>query len=298
MLRETERKAMADIPFVDTHVHFYDLKDETLYYSWLQRDWVHPILGNIDPLKALRYDADCYIAETRFANVTKAVHVQAALGIEDPVRETEWLEKMADRTGFPQAIIAYSDLARPNVEAELERHAAYPRVRGIRDFGHGDYLVDPAWERGFALLEKFGMLLDLDCTWENMKKARNLADRHPGIPVVLEHAGFPRARTEEYFRNWRSGLTELARAGNALCKISGLGMCDPRWSVESIRPWVSSCIEIFGVERCFFGTNWPVDRLYSSYDPVVNAYAEIIGGFSQGEKEALFFRNAERTYRI
>jgi predicted TIM-barrel fold metal-dependent hydrolase len=289
---------MADIPLVDTHVHFYDLKNENLRYSWLERDWAHPVFGDFDPLKALRYDADCYIAETRFAHVTKVVHVQAALGIEDPVKETEWLEKMAGRTGFPHAIVAHSDLSDPNAESELERHAAFPRVRGIRDFGQGDYLLDPSWQRGFALLEKFGMILDLDCCWEDMGKAREVADLRPGVPVVLDHAGFPTARTDEYFRNWQAGLRALAKAENAVCKISGLGMCDPQWTAESIRPWVMGCIEAFGVQRCFFGTNWPVDRLFSSYDPIVDAYATIISGFSQDEQEALFFRNAERLYRI
>ena len=72
---------MAELPFVDTHVHYWDLKDENLHYPWLQPDWVHPVLGDIDGLKVLKYMAPQYVAETRFQNVTKAVHVQAALGI-------------------------------------------------------------------------------------------------------------------------------------------------------------------------------------------------------------------------
>lgn len=289
---------MRELAFVDTHVHFYDLKREELHYSWLQREAVHPVIGNIDSIKALLYDADSYIAETRFANVSKAVHIQAARGIRDPVKETEWLEQMGKRTGFPHAIIGYSDLRSPAVEAELERHSAFSRIRGIRDLGEGDYLVDPDWQRGFSLLEKFGMLFDLDCVWQDMDKAHALATRFPGISIVLEHAGFPRSRTEEYFRNWRGGICKLARAENVYCKISGLGMCDPKWTVESIRPWVMHCIEAFGPGRSFFGSNWPVDRLFSSYDPLVDAYATIIGDFSSGEREALFSRNAERVYQI
>ena len=75
-------------------------------------------------------------------------------------------------------------------------------------------------------------------------------------------------------------------------------MCDPTWTVDSFRPWVMTCIETFGVERSFFGTNWPVDRLYSSYPDVLDAYAQIISGFSRAEQEALFFANAERIFRI
>jgi predicted TIM-barrel fold metal-dependent hydrolase len=290
---------VSDLPFVDTHVHYYNLMDKDLLYSWLQPDVLHPVLGNIDAIKAQRYEADNYIAETRFSNVIKCVHVQAALGIKDPVKETEWLEAMAKQTGFPHGIVAHSDLKEPNAGDELERHiAASARVRGVRDFGQGDYLVDTAWRRGCAALASHGLLLGLDCVWENMAKAKDLAAHVPDLKIVVDHAGFPRSRTDEYFKQWSSAMSDLAEAENVYCKISGLGMCDPKWTIDSIRPWVLHCIDAFRVERCVLGTNWPVDRLFSSYDPVVNAYAEIIKGFSPSDQEALFFRNAEKLYRI
>ena len=77
---------MSRLPFVDTHVHYWDLKDPDLKYLWLEREWVHPVLGDIDGLKVLKYMADQYIAETRLGNVTKCVHVQAAIGIDEPGR--------------------------------------------------------------------------------------------------------------------------------------------------------------------------------------------------------------------
>lgn len=290
---------MADLAFIDTHVHFYDLRKKDFVYSWLQPEFVHPIIGDINAIKTLVYDATAFRAETRFANVAKIVHVQAALGAADPVGETAWLEEMAQATGWPNGIVAHSDLKAEGVEAELERHlAASPRLRGIRDFGEGDYLSDAAWQRGYGLLARHNLLCDLDCVWQDMGKARDVARLHPEVPLVLEHAGFPRSRDDQYFRNWRAGLQTLAEAESASCKISGLGMCDPQWTADSFRPWVLACIEAFGVERCFFATNWPVDRLYSSYDAVVAAYDEITAEFSPDEREALFFRNAERIYRI
>ena len=131
-----------------------------------------------------------------------------------------------------------------------------------------------------------------------MSKARDVARLHPEVPLVLEHAGFPRSRDGDYFKNWRAGLETLAEADSASCKISGLGMGDPHWTVDSLRPWVLACVDAFGAERCFFATNWPVDRLFSSYDAVVAAYYEITAQFSPDEREGLFFRNAERVYRI
>jgi len=76
---------VAEIPLVDTHFHLHDMKRPELRYSWLEPDSIHGFLGNIDAIKAQHYWIEDYIAEIRFANVPKAVHVQAALGIPDPV---------------------------------------------------------------------------------------------------------------------------------------------------------------------------------------------------------------------
>ena len=289
---------MARLPFVDTHVHYWDLKDPSLKYVWLERDWVHPVLGDIDGLKVLKYMAEQFIAETRFQNVSKCVHVQAAIGIADPVEETRWLQEQADRTGFPHGIVAHCDLASPNAAETLERHMAYPNIRGIRDFGQGDYLADPVWQKGYGLLAQNDLVFCLDVLPENLGQARELAEAYPDVVLCIDHAGFPRARDSEYFEMWKRGMQEAAGAPNVVCKVSGLGMCDNAWTVDSLRPWVLACIDAFGTDRTFLGTNWPVDRLYSSYSDVLDAYERIIGDLSGPEQEALFSQNAERVFRI
>jgi predicted TIM-barrel fold metal-dependent hydrolase len=289
---------VAELPFVDTHVHFYDLQDPNLFYDWLQPGKKHPILGDIEAIQAQRYWADDFIAETRFANVSKAIHVQAALGSRDVVEETKWLQAFADRTGVPQGIVAEVHLAEPDAEATIERHMAYPNMRGVRDFGPGDYLMNEEWQRGFSFLERHDLVACLDSSPETYAKIRALAERFPNIVISVDHAGFPRQRDTEYFAFWKRELTTAAGAPNVVIKISGLGMRDPAWTVDSWRPWVETCIEAFGVPRSFFGTNWPVDRLFSSYPDVINAYAKLIRGFSDDEQEALFSKNAERIFRI
>ena len=101
-----------------------------------------------------------------------------------------------------------------------------------------------------------------------------------------------------HLAHWQQELTSLAEAPNVVVKVSALGMGDPRWTLESMRPLVLGCIEAFGVERTIFGTNWPVDRLFSSYPDVVDAYATIIDGFTPSEQTAMFSGNAERYFRI
>ena len=290
---------MAELAFVDTHVHFWDLRHPKLHYSWLAPAAVHPVMGNIDEIKLPLYGAEEFLAETAGANVSQIVHVQAALGIEDPVEETIWLAQAADRTGVPGAIVAHVDLKSPDVEREIVRHQdASPLIRGVRDFAEGDYLTDPDFHRGYAALGRHGLVCDLDCVAQDMAKARDLANKHPETTMILDHAGFPRERTPEYFAFWKRGMSTLAQAESAWCKISGLGMCDNNWTVDSIRPWFEYCLEAFGVNRCVLGTNWPVDKMFSPYEAVLDAYAEIIADLSHDERVALFSANAERVFHL
>ena len=138
----------------------------------------------------------------------------------------------------------------------------------------------------------------LDSGPERYASVKALASAFPDTLISLDHAGLPLSRDEEYLALWRREITSLAEAPNIIVKVSALGMGDPRWDVDSMRPLVMHCIESFGVERTVFGTNWPVDRLFSSYPDVIDAYAEIIFGFSPAEQAAMFRGNAERYFRI
>lgn len=285
--------------FVDTHVHFYDMQHPELVYAHWAPDVDHPTLGKqMRKLGERNFLAEDYIEVTRESNVVKAVHVQAAIGSPDPVKETEWLQEAADRTGVPHGIIAFADLCASDVEMTLERHCGFPNMRGVRDFDGASHMTDTQFLHGFGLLEKYDLVASMNVTWEHMATVRCMAERHPNIRMVIDHAGGPWERDAKYLERWRRGMETVAGAENVWCKISGLGMSDHNWTTASIRPLVLYCIEAFGVERCFFGTNWPVDSLWSGYDDVVGAYAEIISGFSGEERERLFVKNAEELYRI
>src|SRR5262245_5884644 len=112
-----------NLPFIDTHVHFWDLRSPTLNYDWLAPDAQDARLGDIGAIKSQRYWPDDFVAETRFQNVAGVVHVQAAIGSTDPVEETRWLQALADASGIPQGIVASVDLARPDAESVLRAHS-------------------------------------------------------------------------------------------------------------------------------------------------------------------------------
>jgi predicted TIM-barrel fold metal-dependent hydrolase len=286
-------------PFTDTHVHFHDLRPEQLHYSWLLPGTPEDEdLGDYGAIRSERYWADDFLAEVRFQNVERVVHVQSATGIDDPVEETRWLQAFADRLGVPHGIVAAADLSAPDVRALLERHLEFPIVRGIRDLRYDDYASNPAWEAGYAALAELGLVCCDDPLLEHVPAIAALAGRHPEVTLCIDHACFPRRRDDDYFAEWRAAIHTLADVPSTVMKISGLGMCDHDWTVDSLRPWVLACIEEFGVERSFFGTNWPVDRLFSSYGDVLDAYAQIVSDFSPDEQRALLTGNAKRIFRV
>lgn len=289
---------MADLAFVDTHFHLHDMKHDELRYGWLEPDAVHGFLPDTDPLKSQHYFIKDYIAEIRFANVSKAVHVQAAVNTPDPVAETQWLQAFADHTGYPHGIVAECHLARPDAAAVLDRHLKFKNVRGIRNFGDGRYLMDAAWRRGFAELAPRKLVSCIDTRVELAADILDLARTFPETQICIDHCAVPMGRDEASFGNWRNAMDVMARSPNVTMKISGLGMGDPLWTVASIRPYVLGSIEAFGTDSVVFGTNWPVDRMFSSYPDVIDAYAEIISGFSSAEQVAMFSGNAERLFRI
>jgi len=205
-----------------------------------------------------------------------------------------------DIVGFPQAIVVFCDLQREDAEEQLARHARFKNTRGVRIREHPDNPDAPVFRRAYAALAKHNFSYELNASPGKLISGRDTAQANPSVQVILGHAGFPLERTPAYYALWKREITALAEAPNVACKVSGLGMVDHDWTVESIRPWVVHCIEAFGPDRVMFGTNWPVDILFSTYLRQIDAYRVILAteGISRADQEKLLYRNAERFYRV
>lgn len=253
---------------------------------------------------------DDYLADTANQNVIKSVHVDAGFDPSQPVEETRWLQSIADQRGFPHGIVARAELHRPNVEKTIADHCQFPNVRGIRHIVNwhpdpaktyvtkADFLTDPAWLRGFALLKRYNLSFDLQLYPSQMADAAALAAAHGDTRIILNHAGMPSIATPRPCRFGERACAPLAARPNVWVKISGLGMVDWRWTKDSIRPFVLDRIEIFGADRCMFASNFPVDKLYSSFDALYGAFTRIVSDFSMGEQRKLFSNTALAAYRI
>jgi predicted TIM-barrel fold metal-dependent hydrolase len=289
------------IPLIETHHHLWEL--DRFPYGWLtEPGWEGHTdrLGDYQMVRSTIGNPWRLFREFYGAHVTKSVHVEADYSGPDPVDETTWLDGVAREFGFPNARVVFCDLGREGAEAELARHVdASSLTRGVRIREHPAEMT-AAFRRGYEALGNLGLSYQLNASPGRLLSGLDAARQYPDIQMILGHTGFPTQRDPDYFDLWRREMTALADAENVACKVSGLGMIDHHWTVESIRPWVLHAIEAFGPHRIMFGTNWPVDILFATYLEQTDAYRTIISeaGFSQAEQERMLFGNAERLYRI
>ena len=287
---------------IDTHMHLFGIKNPNLKYIWLEDSFVDDghLRERLEGIKNYEFNAEDYVRETKNCNVVKSVHVQAAIGTDDPVEETKYIQEETDKSGFPIVAIADASLADEKVEETLERHASFPCFRGIRDFGgeNPDYLLNEQWRKGYSLLEKYGPIFCANILWEDMHKGAALASDYPNITFIVDHTGFPQERSSEYFENWKKSISEISKIENVKIKVSGLGMAEWSWTTESIRPWVEHCVDSFGVERTIWGSNWPVDKLFGMYESVIYSYKEIWKNFNEDDKHKMFKGNAEELFNF
>jgi predicted TIM-barrel fold metal-dependent hydrolase len=294
---------------VDPHIHLWDLK--THHYPWL----ANPGVSFVGDARELKHDyllADL-LREAGEIQILKVVHVEANHDPADPVEETRWLQGLANEAGsrgMPNGIVAGVDLSAPNAAQVLEGHAAFANTRGIRqilnvhenklfDYIGRHLMRDSVWRENFALLRRYDMSFDMQIYPSQMDEAVALAQAHADTQFIINHAGmFVDRSSVAGYRAWRDGMRKLAGCPNVTVKLSGFAMFDHQWTVESLRPYVLETIDTFGVERAMFASNFPVDRLFGSYEDLWRAYASIVADASVAEKDALFRRNAERVYRI
>lgn len=269
---------------------------------------VERFFGDPTPIQQNYLVADLLGESTRFRPL-KSVHIQVGVEESQSVRESQWLAEQSAAAGFPHAIVAYCDLAAPDAEKELDEHQAVAGVRGIRQIvgrheiedkqtGTGELLANRNWCASLKALERRNLSFDLQLVPSQLERAYAVFSKVPELNVVLCHCGSPWDQSEDGLERWRKGLRKLAGLPNMYCKVSGLGMFNRQWSEDQLRPLVLDVIEIFGVARSMFGSNFPVDKLYRSYADYWSAYDSITSGFSSVEREQLFVGTATGFYRL
>ncbi|MFC1898777.1 amidohydrolase family protein [Chloroflexota bacterium] len=327
-----------DLPICDPHHHFWDHPDDfplelirashRITRHYLLKNLLEDISGGHNILQTVFMECTSVyrkdgpqelkpIGETEFV---RGIAAQSASG------------QFGD-TNVAAGIIGFADLTlgsavAPVLEAQIE--AGGGRFRGIRNISTWDasseinsrvstptLLSDPKFREGFTCLNKYNLSFDSWLYHTQLTKLADLARAFPDTPIILNHIGGPlgigpyAGKRKQVFREWQQGIAVLATCPNVVVKLGGIGMPltgfgwheqpAPPNSIELAKlmaPYVNWCIEQFGVERCMFESNFPVDRISYSYTTVWNTFKRITKDFSTGERSWLFHDTAVKVYRL
>ena len=247
-----------------------------------------------------------------FVEVMSAQHVGVEGGAFANACSTEadWVSRQLGAGRLSYVMVASAPLEHDGVSALLQKLAADDRVRGVRQIlnyepswprnGHlGNLLESTAWQRGFRLLAEYGLRFDLQLNPHQFAAAARLVAAHSRIPVVIDHLGTPtlaELRGETYW----DGMRALADCAQTTIKLSMLPYVDREWDTNAlVTESVLRVIELFGVERCFFASNFPVD-LRSRWPAarLFDAFARLVGAMPEADQQRLFADNAKCAYGV
>lgn len=286
------------------------------HHIWLQRDlpWLlgpmQPrIFGPYEPIRR-DYSIREYLDDIVGLGVEKSVYVQANWAKDRFEDEVAWVQANADETGWPHGIVGYADFLVDDVRPQLDRLARYDRMRGVRmqlhwhenemyRFASGpDVARDPVLRRNIARLADYNWCFDLQVFAPQMAGAADLAAAIPQVTFILQHAGMLEDLTETGRTDWRAGLALLAAQPNVVSKLSGFGTFVHRNDPVLVAEIVHDTVSAFGANRCLFGSNFPIEKLWTDYGSLLRAHRDAARDLSAGQQADIFWNTAARVYRL
>ncbi|MEL6298573.1 MAG: amidohydrolase family protein [Pseudomonadota bacterium] len=290
---------------IDAHHHIWLQKD----LPWLLGPEQPRIFG---PYAAIKrdYTIDEFRADVQGTGIDKSVYVQANWAPNWFADEAAWVQSVADETGWPNAIVGYADCTVDDVRSQLEKLKPYPLMRGIRQQLHWhenplyrfasrpDLPADKTVQANIARLADYGWSFDLQVFAPQMGDAVRLARACPDVTFILQHAGMLEDTSDDGVAAWRDGMNRLADCPNVVTKLSAFGTFIHRNDPDFIAQMVDDTVGIFGADRCLYGSNFPIEKIWTSYRALFDAFRSATQGFSEDDRDAIFRGNAARVYRI
>jgi predicted TIM-barrel fold metal-dependent hydrolase len=290
---------------IDAHHHIWRQAD----LRWLQGPSQPRIFGPYDAIKRDYLIAE-YLADCRRNGITKSVYVQANWPVEQFAEEAAWVQSVADETSWPHGIVGFADFTVDNVRPQLQALNAYPLMRGVRQQLHWhenplykfanrpDLAAEPAVQRNIARLADYGWSFDLQVFSSQMAAAAGLARACPEVTFILQHAGMLEDLTAAGWQRWRDGMKRLAAEPNVTTKLSGFGTFVQRNDADLISQILHETVGLFGAERCLFGSNFPIEKLWTSYDALLTAFKDAAADLGAAAQRAVFHDTAAQVYRL
>jgi predicted TIM-barrel fold metal-dependent hydrolase len=313
-------------PIVDPHHHLWDRGGQRYLIEDIVDDIAsgHNIIATVyvearSMYRANGPEASRPLGEVEFANGAAAMSASGGYG---PAAICAGIVGHAN--------LLLGDGARPVLEAEIAagggrfrgiRHSspwdADPEVAGMYATRPKGLLLDATFRKGFACLAPLDLSFDAWLFHPQIGELADLARAFPDTKIVLDHCGGPIGvggyanRREEIFASWKASVLEIAKCRNVVVKLGGLAMkllgydfherAKPPSSEDAAtawRPYIETCIEAFGPQRCMFESNFPPDKGQCSYQVIFNAFKRLSVQYSEPEKTALFSKTAANFYGL
>nr|WP_206116791.1 amidohydrolase [Rhizobium laguerreae] len=276
---------------IDTHLHIIDRS--ALPYPWLSGvpDLDHDFL----------YEA--YAREARRCGITTVLHMEVDVDPAAIQAETDHVASLAKKEG---SLIAGAIVScRPEEEgfaAYLERQKADPFVKGFRRVLHvvpDDVSEGALFRENIRRISGSSLTFDLCTLPHQASRVTALADLAPDVQFVLDHCGVPDIRSDA-FGPWKTGISEIARRPNVVCKVSGVvAYADAKtWTAQTLQPYIEHVTASFGWDRVVWGSDWPVCTLGGGLSTWVAATHSMLSGVSETERSKLLFANAQRLWSL
>jgi predicted TIM-barrel fold metal-dependent hydrolase len=290
---------------IDAHHHIWRRRD----LPWLDGPMQPRIFGSYEAIRR-DYLIDEYLADLAGTGVIKSVYVQCNWPKDRFEDEVAYVQQAAHETGFPHAIVGYADFLTSDVRPQLDRLTRYPGMRGLRmqlqwhknpqyQFASApDLARGPTLQKNVAHLADYGWSFDLQVFAGQMQGAAELAASAPKVTFILQHAGMIEDLSPEGWAEWRKGMRLLASRPNIVSKLSALGTFIHKNDPAHIAAVVHETIDIFGPERCLFGSNFPVEKLWTEYADLIAGYRKAIEPLGEAVARAAFHDTAARVYRL
>ena len=291
-------------PIIDSHFHIWH-RDEL---PWLRGPMVPRIFGPYEPIRR-DYPIEEFLKDQKDSGVEKAVYVQTNWARERFEDEVAWVQATADETGWPHAIVGYADMTVDDVRPQLDRLKAYPLMRGVRMQLHwhetpdyrfapaADQVVDPKVRANISRLNEYGFSFDLQLFPGQMADGARLVEESPETQFILTHTGMLTDMSSATVDAWESGLTTLAAQPNLNAKLSGLGTFFHRNDPELIFFVVRKAVEILGSGRLMYGSNFPIEKLWTNHLTMTNTYRAAAAALPTNEQADIFWKTSEHIYR-
>jgi len=286
------------VPIVDTHQHLWDLRKFRL--RWVESS---------EKLNRSYVTRD-YLAATRGLNVVKAVYMEVAVDESQLLAEAEHAIELSRSREHPTcAAVIGGRPATPGFREYIGRFRGNPHVKGVRQvlFSSPGLCLTQPFVESIRYLGELGMSFDICLPPAQLDDGAKLAGRCGGTRFIVDHCGNadplafrPGAGERSHDpERWRRDMETLAGKKNVVCKISGIVARAPAgWTAEDLAPIVNHCLRVFGPDRVFFGSDWPVCLRGATYGEWVRALKEIVRNRGEGERRKLFHDNAVRFYGL